>query len=65
MMILIWIIIGLGIYYFMRNNSFNNDNSCCSTSKNKKTPEEILKERFINGEIDEETYLKMKDTLNK
>jgi len=61
MMILIWVIIGFGIYYFMKNNT----GSCCSTNKNKKNPEEILKERFINGEIDEETYLKMKNTLNK
>ncbi|GAB6108179.1 SHOCT domain-containing protein [Fusibacter bizertensis] len=26
--------------------------------------EDILKERFVNGEIDEETYLKMKKALN-
>lgn len=25
--------------------------------------EDTLKERFVNGEIDEETYLKMKKTL--
>ena len=47
------------------NESSNNHSGCCSTNKNKKSPEEILKERFVNGEIDEETYLKMKDTLNK
>ena len=61
MMILIWIIVGFGIYYFLKNNT----SSCCSTNKNQKSPEEILKERFVNGEIDEETYLKMKNTLNK
>lgn len=27
--------------------------------------ERILKERFVNGEIDEETYLKMKSVLKK
>ncbi len=73
MMILVWVIVGFGLYYFMKNTngnntgneSSNNHSGCCSTNKNKKSPEEILKERFVNGEIDEETYLKMKDTLNK
>lgn len=64
MMILVWVIVGFGIYYFMKNNT-NDTGSCCSTSKNQKNSEEILKERFVNGEIDEETYLKMKNTLNK
>lgn len=31
----------------------------------KKTPEELLKERFVKGEIDESTYLQMKDTLQR
>ncbi|MFV0466615.1 MAG: SHOCT domain-containing protein [Lachnospiraceae bacterium] len=31
----------------------------------KKTPEDILKTRFVNGEINEETYIKMKDLLQK
>jgi uncharacterized membrane protein len=43
----------------------NDTNSCCSMNQKKKSPEEILKERFVNGEIGEETYLKMKETLNK
>ena len=61
MMILLWIIIGFAVYYLMRNNA----GGCCSTKQNKKDPEEILKERFAKGEIDEETYLKMKEALNK
>lgn len=31
----------------------------------RKSPEDVLKERFVNGEIDEETYKKMKKTINK
>lgn len=61
MMILFLILIGFVAYYFMKNNTSN----CCKTHETKKTPEEILNERFVNGEIDEETYLKMKNTLNK
>ena len=61
MMILFLVLIGFGIYYFMKNDT----NSCCSMNQKKKSPEKILKERFANGEIGEETYLKMKETLNK
>ena len=35
------------------------------TLPNSKSPEDLLKERFVNGEIDEETYLKMKETLKR
>ena len=34
-------------------------------SKNEDSSERVLKERFVNGEIDEETYLKMKSVLKK
>ena len=61
MTILFLVLIGFGLYYFMKNDT----NSYCSMNQKKKSPEEILKERFVNGEIDEETYLKMKKTLNK
>lgn len=61
MMILFLVLIGFGIYYFIKNDT----NSYYSMNQKKKSPEEILKERFVNGEIDEETYLKMKETLNK
>lgn len=51
------IIVGLIIYYFYKNNggsmTLNNE------------AEEKLKHRFINGEIDEETYLRMKNILKK
>ena len=34
-------------------------------SKYDDSSERILKERFVNGEIDEETYLRMKSVLKK
>jgi len=33
-------------------------------SSNQNNPEQKLKERYINGDIDEETYLKMKSVIN-
>lgn len=44
--------------YFLYNNSKDNhiDNE---------SPEYVLKERFANGEIDETTYLHMKEILKK
>lgn len=39
-----------------------NHHSCCGTSRSSEA-EEILKKRFVAGEIDEETYKKMLLTL--
>lgn len=59
MMILLVVIIIAVIYYSSKGRSIE-------YSKGKyKNPEEILKERFVNGEIDESTYLQMKLILNK
>jgi len=55
MMIIFWIGAAFLIYYLYQNRSLRT-----STGKN---PEELLKERFVNGEIDEATYLQMKKTL--
>lgn len=56
-----WIII-LVIAYFIfvdkKDNIFNS-NSNLNSSK------EILNKRFVNGEIDEKTYLSMKKNLNE
>jgi len=60
MMIFGLILIGLVIYYFIKNGELN-----LSKSSNGKTPEDILKERYVNGEIDEATFNKMKMTINK
>jgi len=63
MMMFGWIII-LVIAYFIfvdkKDNIFNsNSNSNLNSSK------EILNKRFVNGEIDEKTYLSMKKNLNE
>ncbi|SHJ83442.1 hypothetical protein SAMN02745751_03489 [Dethiosulfatibacter aminovorans DSM 17477] len=55
MMFIFPILIGVVLYYFYSNNKENLIGN--------KSPEDILKERFINGEIDEATYLQMKETL--
>ena len=55
MMILVWMIIGFGIYNIFKNNEVNN-------KSNKETDVnaiEALKQRYVRGEIDDETYIKM------
>ena len=58
MMIFVWLLIGFSIYYFIKNDE-------SAKIKNGSTPEDILKERYVNGEIDEATFKKMKITINK
>lgn len=58
MMILPILVIGIVLYYVFKgsknlSNLNNND------------PAEILKVRYVNGEIDEQTYLKMKETIRR
>ncbi|MBN4050741.1 MAG: hypothetical protein COA82_06425 [Alkaliphilus sp.] len=60
MMMLIWVLLGFGIYYLITNKGNLNVNL-----NGNRTAEETLKERFVNGEIDEETYKKMKATINR
>jgi len=60
MMIFGWLLIGLVIYYFIKNGE--SEKTKCKSGK---TAEDILKERYVNGEIDEATYNKMKTTINK
>lgn len=52
-----WLIIGLIIYYFFKEKGTTFTNSDKSESK--------LKERYVNGEIDDETYLRMNETIKK
>lgn len=59
MMILVWLIIGFGVYYLLKNNTSNSLNNRC-----KNNSEELLKQRYVNGEIDEETYKRMWKLLN-
>ncbi len=60
MIIFVLALIGIGIYYI-----FFNKGKSTITLPNSKSPEDILKERFVNGKIDEETYLKIKETLKR
>lgn len=59
MMWLLVIVILVWVYYSTNKNSvpFSNEKG--------KDAEEILQERFVKGEIDESTYLQMKETLRK
>lgn len=52
-MIIIWIAAGFLIYYLLKN-----DNNINIKSKSKDA-EEVLKERYVKGEIDDETFNKM------
>ena len=60
MMILLLLFLGFGIYYLVTNKGIAN-----IKLNGSKTPEEILMNRYVNGEIDEETYARMKETINR
>lgn len=57
MMLLPLIIIGVAVYYFTVNKKGYGTDS--------ERPLDKLQERYINGEIDEETYIKMKKVIQK
>lgn len=59
MMILFWLFIGFGIYYI-----YNKDIAKVKM-KNETTPDDMLRERYVNGEIDEATFEKMKKTISR
>ncbi len=46
------------IYYVSRNEGF-------SSSSRSNSPEEILKRRFVEGEIDEREYREKRDALRR
>lgn len=57
-----WILligVGFAFYYF-----YNNKNKLFHSTSDDSS-EELLNRRFVKGEIDEETYLKMKETLKR
>lgn len=58
MMIFFWILIIAVIFYLFRNHETNR-----TTIHSEHSPEAVLKERYVNGEIDEETFERMKKTI--
>ena len=60
-MILLWVIIGIAIYYLVKNNGWTGP----SLRLNDKSAENILKQRYVNGEIDDETYKRMYETIKR
>ena len=58
-MILILVLISFAVYYFIKNNG-----QAGSRDKSKKDAVEILKLRYVNGEIDQETYKRTLEVLN-
>ncbi|MGB5824647.1 MAG: hypothetical protein WBH44_11295 [Proteocatella sp.] len=58
MMFLVVIIIGVIVYY-----GFKGDSSLPNANRNQ--AEDILKRRYVTGEIDEKTYLQMREILKK
>ena len=57
MMILFLVLVGFAVYYFVKNHEHTEDKS------SKKDSIELLKLRFVNGEIDEETYKRTLEVL--
>jgi uncharacterized membrane protein len=56
MMIFFWLLIIFGIYYIVRNDKVKTNSSAMA--------EDLLKTRYIKGEIDEATFEQMKKTIN-
>lgn len=59
-MFLIIILLLVGGYYLFRQTS---SNRLCQVKKS--DAEEILKQRFASGDIDEDTYNRMLETIRK
>lgn len=62
MFIPVLLVIGLAVYLLWDNPSRGR---LTIPGHNKDEAIELLKRRYINGEIDEETYVKMKRTINE
>lgn len=60
MMIFIWIILGLLIYHMYKNNESLNINKQKTNSSM-----EVLKQRYVRGEIDDETFERMKKIIKE
>ncbi len=58
-MMFIWPLIGIAIFFMVTSK-----HKTYTRSNYSKTPEDILKERYAVGEIDEETFERMKKNIN-
>ena len=58
MMIITVVILIFAVYYFTKQK-----NTPDTDRGNEKTAEQILNERYVAGEINEETYIRMKQML--
>lgn len=59
MMILLLVLIGFAVYYMTKNGGLTENKD-----KSKKDSIEVLKLRYVSGEIDEETYKRTLKVLN-
>jgi putative membrane protein len=59
MMIFFWALIIIGLVYLFKTKGYEFDLS------KKNEAEEILKKRYVNGEIDEETYNRIRNGLKE
>lgn len=55
---LLLILLGAGLYFLLKDNTRPG-----VRIPGLRSAEETLKQRYVNGEIDDDTYLKMKETL--
>lgn len=55
--VVFWILILVGVYFIIKSVSANKTN-------NDETPLDIINKRYAKGEIDSETYQRMKNELN-
>ena len=58
MMIIFWVLLGVGIYYVLKGNG-----KIDIGKSGQSDAEAVLKQRYVNGEIDDETYSQMLKTL--
>ena len=65
-MLLIWIPIGIALYYLFTNNTRTTQIPSSPTARAPaKTAKDVLNERYVNGEIDEEEYKTIKKNINE
>lgn len=57
MMILVWIIVGYLVYDYLKKNNVS------SGTQENGSAMEVLKQRYVNGEIDEETFQRLSKTI--